>query len=102
NHPPPTETYTLSLHDALRSRRRAVHSRPITIPPGEQVRRAYSEDPQNVPLRTLLRYRPGKRAPVQFTRAPVLEKAQQLRPAEIRSEEHTSELQSRRDIVCRL
>src|SRR6266576_6453886 len=62
-----TEIYTLSLHDAFRSRRkehrrvRADHGRRIL---GEERR--------------------------------------ELRDHQERSEEHTSELQSRRDLVCRL
>src|SRR5204862_6143847 len=58
---PPTEFYTLSLHDAL----------PIWAP------------------------RFTSRFPKTCNRAPA-------RPARWRSEEHTSELQSRRDLVCRL
>src|SRR5690349_23650194 len=76
NHTPPTEIYTLSLHDAL----------PI-----------------------LLRLRAGVSAnasrPVRSSTASTVgwaRRASRPKEAPTRSEEHTSELQSRRDLVCRL
>src|SRR3712207_8803631 len=74
-----TEIYTLSLHDAL----------PIFVTEEGRIRMAYPETtftyrpPQASWLRVV--FRKGKRRP---------------RPA--RSEEHTSELQSRQYLVCRL
>src|SRR5699024_12455477 len=77
SHNSPTEIYTLSLHDAL----------PIFI----------SEAP-------MVKKRPRRpNFPYEFKIALV---EQSLQPgtcvAQIRSEEHTSELQSRFDLVCRL
>src|SRR5438874_6554396 len=80
NDQPPPQVYTLSLHDAL----------PISWARAASWRR-----------RMLLRYigavrtavrRPARRARSLPTPA----------PPNGRSEEHTSELQSRRDLVCRL
>src|SRR5699024_12750057 len=81
--PPPTpDTYPLSLHDALpisvRSHRLAV--------PSHFIRRAGSLHGQNQPARSRQRKTP-------------LGKPGEWRQ---RSEEHTSELQSRFDLVCRL
>src|SRR5262245_65356627 len=77
NHTSPTEIYTLSLHDAL----------PISV--AVQTRPAIRRRPfRNVRLccRQLSTPRPAEEIP--------------LRDA--RSEEHTSELQSLRHLVCRL
>src|SRR5438874_4264871 len=75
--PAPTDIYTLSLHDAL------------PISPGGKRHMAGAAVPP------LLRLLPGGRIPAAaFARFPKL--------TERRSEEHTSELQSRRDLVCRL
>src|SRR2546421_10870321 len=72
-----TEIYTLSLHDAL----------PISV--AEVLGQVHEVEP----LQQLLdRLGPH----VHFERVAV------LGPAELRSEEHTSELQSRSDLVCRL
>src|SRR5204863_5022025 len=72
---PPTEIYTLSLHDAL--------------PISPALRRdRHAAAPRHACLRRRdLSQRATRRAP------------HRKRP---RSEEHTSELQSRRDLVCRL
>src|SRR5438874_4872132 len=81
NDPPTPEIYTLSLHDALpisRNRRPAGSICRITRPHRRESRRLFR-----------FRIHPdrfGARATGQRTR----------------SEEHTSELQSRRDLVCRL
>src|SRR5690349_23343490 len=78
NAPPATEIYTLSLHDALPIFTSEARDRStITI-----AARSGGEE-----LRGL----------VQHLRATA-----QLTAGLIRSEEHTSELQSRRDLVCRL
>src|SRR5204862_5894063 len=71
--PAPTAIYTLSLHDAL----------PISEPPppGGLDHRRPVRGPQDRQWRGPQEGRPG---------------------ADGRSEEHTSELQSRRDLVCRL
>src|SRR5437868_11290541 len=87
---PSTETYTLSLHDALPiwrvvgvraapALRQADHGRGWQQ---DAVERGHPVDP---PAR--LDRRPAERAPA---------------VAAVRSEEHTSELQSRFDLVCRL
>src|SRR5690349_24208725 len=72
-----TEIYTLSLHDALPISTRCSRPRPRPARPPER-RSAPPGGPGAVPAR------PG---------------STRRRP---RSEEHTSELQSRRDLVCRL
>src|SRR5690349_24206143 len=76
-----TGIYTLSLHDAL----------PIS---GQRVRRLVDDWVEVGGAE-----RP---AAVDWLRQPVQHPAQQLRPNRHRSEEHTSELQSRRELVCRL
>src|SRR5206468_4775349 len=80
NPPPTTEIYTLSLHDAL---------------------------PISADLAAATPIRPdGKLGEASFHRLPLLQMdelrglAGQL--VHLRSEEHTSELQSRSDLVCRL
>src|SRR3712207_8878761 len=80
-----TEIYTLSLHDAL----------PIsTKPPGLSLATEQPSAPDRA-LPVLLAGRPPRRAD-----------ALVFRPQEVgaprRSEEHTSELQSRQYLVCRL
>src|SRR5690625_7899752 len=77
HHPPTTATPTLSLHDALPTSRppRAPHRPPTARPP-----RATHRPP---------------------TARPVLEHPWRIRTS-VRSEEHTSELQSRGHLVCRL
>src|SRR5207302_8275641 len=80
-HPAPTEIYTLSLHDAL----------PI-----------FSTSRSSMPRSAASRSRtPRNRAPVRSTErnsAPT----RSTRSNRERSEEHTSELQSRENLVCRL
>src|SRR5690349_25052582 len=75
-----TEIYTLSLHDALPILRR-LHLQLLRPPEhrSERFRRRRRLHPRRLRAR-LVQRRPGGR----------------------RSEEHTSELQSRRDLVCRL
>src|SRR2546429_6314226 len=75
-----TEIYTLSLHDAL----------PISHPAGK------------IYPRTCVR-RPGVvRMPSPLSAAQLTTIAQELAEGRPRSEEHTSELQSRLHLVCRL
>src|SRR5206468_12562936 len=85
NDTPPTELYTLSLHDALPIYRR--------LHPGRQA--------QARPLGSLAVA--GQRLHPQEA---VRQGAGRLQPGhqrqQVRSEEHTSELQSRSDLVCRL
>src|SRR5690349_24210855 len=75
-----TEIYTLSLHDAL----------PIL--------KCLTASPKCAPDRILLAMPPGQQGRDDATRSTqgVIE------ANDGRSEEHTSELQSRRDLVCRL
>src|SRR5947207_14722026 len=77
NHTATTEIYTLSLHDAL----------PIS---------AHSTDRQRSRRRYRLR-KPWRRRPPTFRQL----SGPPLKPR-YRSEEHTSELQSHSDLVCRL
>src|SRR5205085_12226159 len=81
NATPPTEIYTLSLHDAL----------PISqLLAGEQL---HDLQPERV----------GKCAQDRFTGQRRLTGQHALmRPSRARSEEHTSELQSQSNLVCRL
>src|SRR5438034_11662121 len=74
NDPATTEIYTLSLHDAL----------PISRRPGRGRR---------LPAEAVFARRAGTQGP-RSDRGPPL--------SELRSEEHTSELQSHSDLVCRL
>src|SRR5204862_7711282 len=79
NDPATSDPYTLSLHDAL------------PISPVEHVRRRVTqslEDPREI----------GRVDIARLARA--VNHDRPVRPE--RSEEHTSELQSRRDLVCRL
>src|SRR5438067_8823114 len=79
NAPPPTEIYTLSLHDALPISKRRHHHR------ADRERKSESADDEQRCAKT-----DGRR-----------ERAADQR-SDRRSEEHTSELQSRFDLVCRL
>src|SRR5438132_13783957 len=78
NHPAPTEIYTLSLHDALPISQRSRHHRLERRPP--QGRRDHGHEAPQPP--DLWRAIPSR--------------------VHRRSEEHTSELQSHSDLVCRL
>src|SRR5206468_10620129 len=85
NDPPPPETSTLSLHDAL----------PISAPAASEAAIPPVQQPAiTVPHGTLLRVRLSETLDTKRNR-----------PGDrftARSEEHTSELQSRSDLVCRL
>src|SRR5207302_11411571 len=80
NHPAPTEIYTLSLHDAL----------PILGEGDVEVPRAFEGRVERVPLPG--RAQEGDRGPLVIAGD----------GGGHRSEEHTSELQSRENLVCRL
>src|SRR5690606_40481919 len=97
-HAPATpEISTLSLHDAL----------PICSPTS----RGYTHSwPRSSPLMATARLRRGSSRPSGGA-SPVLERLRRRRPVPqeipseppvLRSEEHTSELQSRENLVCRL
>src|SRR5262245_62898956 len=77
NDPATTEIYTLSLHDAL----------PISMRPANQPATSTASRP-----------------PRQYPTAPIAPGPRWSRyaPTSLRSEEHTSELQSLRHLVCRL
>src|SRR5690349_23274193 len=88
NPSPTTEIYTLSLHDALPICDRAAAAdeaaaRPVGL---ERFLQLFEVHPFVLPERIVLRDENGA---LQLGR-------------NARSEEHTSELQSRRDLVCRL
>src|SRR5690349_23315915 len=85
-----TPTYTLSLHDALPIFRRRVGGL------AEARALAGGRADQNQPATAALLAELGGGRP------PAGEGAAQVGADHERSEEHTSELQSRRDLVCRL
>src|SRR5206468_10317120 len=92
--PPPTHLYTLSLHDAL------PISSPVAAPHTSGV------ELRDLPSVDELARGVDDPLAVDAARA-VLERAREeirsgAEPADLRSEEHTSELQSRSDLVCRL
>src|SRR3712207_8803489 len=76
-----TEIYTLSLHDAL-----PISTTAIRAPHSASVAATVRPMPRVLPVTTATR-------PSRSTR---------IRPRAPRSEEHTSELQSRQYLVCRL
>src|SRR5207302_9644769 len=79
NHPPTPQIYTLSLHDAL----------PIYIRPMSSIRSLKQQKkPATSPPWNRSQRRRGQ--------------SSGSRPPLARSEEHTSELQSRENLVCRL
>src|SRR5262249_60075764 len=89
NHPTPTATYTLSLHDALPIWRRC---RPRRRRPGGPPDRAAA-----------VRRRLGAAAATAgYDRASRAGRTRRWRQRHRRSEEHTSELQSLTNLVCRL
>src|SRR5206468_11487293 len=96
----PTATYTLSLHDALPISRRARRTGTLALWGG---RRQLSEKSQVRKRREAAR----RRRRVGLGRAALAAYSLLFRHARkistfFRSEEHTSELQSRSDLVCRL
>src|SRR2546421_2344650 len=82
-----TEIYTLSLHDALPISRQCPEATGLGRPPA----RTLADD-----TRRPRRQRAGPR-PWRSKRS-----GQPSQRGTVRSEEHTSELQSRSDVVCRL
>src|SRR5690606_42128489 len=93
NAPPPTQPYTLSLHDAL----------PICTGSHPDTRGAKCSG------RTRGSESQARPAPAGAARSPGRPDAEdpsactcRCRPSGTRSEEHTSELQSRENLVCRL
>src|SRR5207248_9432513 len=98
--PPPTSSYTLSLHDAL----------PISATREEPAGRAAEGHRQEQHFRqgedgqylALQKSRRGRRRPARHLRNPQVAELRHRQPDAERSEEHTSELQSPYDLVCRL
>src|SRR3712207_6957857 len=90
-----TEIYTLSLHDALPicELARGVG---FYLLVGERVYRAFVEGAQELPSVVLLA------AGCYETRSRPVSNPDQFGAEQVRSEEHTSELQSRQYLVCRL
>src|SRR5690349_23327679 len=84
----PTELYTLSLHDAL----------PIFSAKAKE--EAWPKRPISSTSRSSVRPTPYARVPIPSTSSSWPPTS--TRRCARRSEEHTSELQSRRDLVCRL
>src|SRR5262249_58215426 len=98
NTPPTTDIYTLSLHDALPIYHRAGEpggELPLSIPGDRQQRRP------GAPLAGAAREN-GQGRGVQELTAPLAGPVLGMRAYLRRSEEHTSELQSLTNIVCRL
>src|SRR5207302_11470812 len=98
---PPTPIYTLSLHDALpisiaRTSRRPVRTpdTPRTIPPYGAPERPGGHDRNRLDVAADHADQAVQYGPVADPQGVVLVLA--------RSEEHTSELQSRENLVCRL
>src|SRR5690349_23920061 len=83
NVPPTTEIYTLSLHDALPISQDWSNVYPLVAPPRADAGYSLTDILKKRHMAALDMVRTGERF---YTR----------------SEEHTSELQSRRDLVCRL
>src|SRR5688500_20351421 len=81
NDPSTTQTYTLSLHDAL----------PISFANAAEPSRTTPPRPKS-----------GSSCPSSRNRATNPKPRTTRRPSESRSEEHTSELQSPCNLVCRL
>src|SRR5207249_5612349 len=96
--PPPTEISTLSLHDALPISRRARARRARLGRLEFRVQRHHDLVPRDLEQ--------GRRDRARLWLGPCVlrvDAAVRARdPARRRSEEHTSELQSRFDLVCRL
>src|SRR5207302_10941994 len=88
-----TEIYTLSLHDALPILTE-VYERAVTSLDSEE----YRKIAQSLPAFADFMQRTKSLA----QNAPVAKQPPLLRKALARSEEHTSELQSRENLVCRL
>src|SRR5204863_9433449 len=90
---PTSEFYTLSLHDALPISTRAARRQ--SLRPARQARRLEARGSEQ-------RVRAARDQPRPSAERRELDAAPRCRRPLQRSEEHTSELQSRRDLVCRL
>src|SRR5206468_10251642 len=88
NHPAPTAIYTLSLHDAL-----PISAQAAAMRKARDVHDARQREGAEAVARQLVP------TPI---RIPVRAGAEGRLFGSVRSEEHTSELQSRSDLVCRL
>src|SRR3712207_7574276 len=88
-----TEIYTLSLHDALPIWGAAVPRRTGTCAQGTVVPRTFTPEERG---------RRDIRPPLPCCKGDEPWGAVEPRPSRPRSEEHTSELQSRQYLVCRL
>src|SRR5439155_21016470 len=91
NHPPPTELYTLSLHNAL----------PISVNQSIDTETEQAFIPQtlrNVAVSNSLCQTVGDFG----NPGPCFADDHRITDGDVRSEEHTSELQSRGHLVCRL
>src|SRR5207248_10596895 len=97
-HPPPTQIYTLSLHDALPISRAAGRRGGSDHQPGARESRALAHARASHRRAVV---RPAHGEAVVQRQARFLAPGLRLREIE-RSEEHTSELQSPYDLVCRL
>src|SRR5207253_5438649 len=96
---PPTPIYTLSLHDALPISHDDGHSREHAFDPAGRARKPDWYVDRVV---RLLPVQHGGRARVQQAVFPDLRSVRRHAAGLQRSEEHTSELQSRGHLVCRL
>src|SRR5206468_10380532 len=101
--PTPTDIYTLSLHDALpicprcvreRCRRSARSSRPNSRGDSRQAAEGTQLEPAKPSLERV-------QPPLKPNDVGLTEHCGLDRVFDVRSEEHTSELQSRSDLVCR-
>src|SRR5690606_41373820 len=88
--PPPTELYTLPLHDAL-----PICPAGRLLARGDHRRGRNADATSGRPSQPALRHRAGRADPRAH-----LHRREPAPPD--RSEEHTSELQSRENLVCRL
>src|SRR5690606_41486266 len=102
NDPAPAHSYTLSLHDALPISGTSVATNAILlnfirlVPSGASGNIA-SQRPER-----LARYRLECSRTQNIDPGPAWPRAGETHMSETRSEEHTSELQSRENLVCRL
>src|SRR5690349_21980457 len=90
--PATTEIYTLSLHDAL-----PIYARQNLQKALEQLRKQEQKQQKPQQQKQQQKKHEPKPQPSKLTKEDADNKLRALR-----SEEHTSELQSRRDLVCRL
>src|SRR5690606_40622857 len=101
NSPPSTDIYTLSLHDALPISRAGATTRRGRV--ATTTRPARDPRPQRRGARAPATVQPHGRAVRRHVDSlPRTEESPWTPPSSTRSEEHTSELQSRENLVCRL